>query len=78
MYWYFKNLHIPTIPRNNLDVILRNLNHFRRYFVFREIKKILFRDHPIGPLTWENAFQILQQLLSKGFCGSVGVVMVAY
>jgi hypothetical protein len=25
--------------------ILRNQNHFRRYFVFREIKKILFRDH---------------------------------
>jgi hypothetical protein len=62
MYWYLKNLHNETISQNNLNEILpnfakesttkfrgisRNKNHFRRYFVFREIKKsYIFRDHP--------------------------------
>jgi hypothetical protein len=51
MYWYLKNLHHEPISQNNLDEILqkkvqRNFAEFRRYFVFREIKKILFRDHP--------------------------------
>jgi hypothetical protein len=38
MYWYLKNLPNETISRKKV--------HFRRYFVFREINKILFRDHP--------------------------------
>jgi hypothetical protein len=63
-----KNLHNETISRNNLyeisrnkvqrnftefREISRNLNHFRRYFVFREIKKSYFattliRIHNLG------------------------------
>jgi hypothetical protein len=56
MYWHLKNLHNETISRNNLYEISRNFAEeittkfrgikIRRYFVFREIKKILFRDHP--------------------------------
>jgi hypothetical protein len=74
-YWYLKNLHNETISRNfakesatKFREISRSKNHFRRYFVFREIKKILFRDHPSCtptvaytlPFGWYSAWHAVQ------------------
>jgi hypothetical protein len=36
---------------NEISLNFAKLNHFRRYFVFRDIKKIIFRDHPTSDTT---------------------------
>jgi hypothetical protein len=65
MYWYLKNLNNETISRNNLDEISRNQNPFRRYFVFREIKKSYFATTLIPTGTFFILYSTKQILYRK-------------
>jgi hypothetical protein len=53
------------ISRNFCDEISRNQIHFRTYYVFREIKKIDFRDHPSGISSTNQASLYVQDRLAS-------------
>jgi hypothetical protein len=54
MYWYLKNLRNETISQNKVQGNFAELKSFSSLFRFREIKKILFRDHPTPHTVWPD------------------------